>query len=41
MAGAQISLEGAGPDIADEVRRRFLAELGRDPDVEPQALVRR
>ena len=41
MAGAQISLDGAGVDVADEVRRRFLAELGRDPDTEPQALVRR
>ena len=41
MAGAQISLEGTGEDIADEVRRRFLAELGRDPDAEPVSLVRK
>lgn len=41
MAGAQISLDGASPDIADEVRRRFLAELGSDPQAEPEPLVRR
>lgn len=41
MAGAQISLEDEGADIADAVRRRFLTELGRDPDTEPESLVRR
>ena len=41
MAGAQISFEGAGEGIADEVRRRFLTELGRDPEAEPVSLVRK
>jgi nanoRNase/pAp phosphatase (c-di-AMP/oligoRNAs hydrolase) len=41
MAGAQISLEGADAGVGDEVRRRFLTELGIDPDTEPRALIRR
>jgi nanoRNase/pAp phosphatase (c-di-AMP/oligoRNAs hydrolase) len=41
MAGAQVDLEAAGPDAADEVRRRFLAALGKDPDARPEPLIRR
>ena len=40
MAGAQISLDDADLEVGDEVRRRFLAELGKDPDTAPQALIR-
>lgn len=39
MAGAQIDTDGA--DVAGEVRRRFLAEIGKDPDARPQALIRK
>ena len=41
MAGAQIDLAAAGPDVADEVRRRFLTALAKDPDAQPQALIRK
>lgn len=41
MAGAQIPLDGGTADPGEEVRRRFLTALGRDPDTQPQALVRR
>lgn len=41
MAGAQVELAGAGPDVADKVRRRFLAALDKDPDAPPQSLIRR
>jgi nanoRNase/pAp phosphatase (c-di-AMP/oligoRNAs hydrolase) len=40
MAGAQISLDDGDLEIGGEVRRRFLAELGKDPDTPPQALIR-
>jgi nanoRNase/pAp phosphatase (c-di-AMP/oligoRNAs hydrolase) len=40
MAGAQIPLDGVERDAGEEVRRRFLAELGKDPDAAPQALIR-
>lgn len=40
MAGAQIPLDGVEQDAALEVRRRFLAELGKDPGAAPQALIR-
>lgn len=41
MAGAQISLDGADPAVGDEVLRRFLGELGIDPETEPQSLIRK
>ena len=41
MAGAQISLDHSGPDVGEELRRRFLAELGKDPDTKPQSLIRK
>ena len=41
MAGAQISLDAGDPEVGDEVRRRFLAELGIDPATEPQSLIRK
>jgi hypothetical protein len=40
MAGAQIPLDGVERDAGKEVRRRFLAELGKDPEAAPQALIR-
>lgn len=41
MAGAQISLDDADSGVGEEVRRRFLRELGKDPDTRPQALIRK
>ena len=40
MAGAQIPLEGRDEEPGSEVRRRFLRELGLDPDAAGEALVR-
>ncbi len=40
MAGAQIPIEGRDDDPGREVRRRFLHELGLDPDAAGEALVR-
>src|SRR5688500_14475415 len=39
MAGAQINLEKADPDVGDVLRRRFLEELGKDPATKPQSLI--
>jgi hypothetical protein len=41
MAGAQINLDDAGPAVGDDLRRRFLSELGKDPDTRPQSLIRK
>jgi hypothetical protein len=41
MAGAQIALDEVDPDAGDEVLRRLLAELGKDPDTPPQSLIRK
>ena len=41
MAGPQISIYHSGPGVGDELRRRFLAELGKDPDTRPDALIRK
>lgn len=41
IAGAQISLDDADLEVGDEVRRRFLMELGKDPDTPPQSLIRK
>lgn len=41
MAGAQINLDEAGSDVGDVLRRRFLVELGKDPDTKPQTLIRK
>jgi nanoRNase/pAp phosphatase (c-di-AMP/oligoRNAs hydrolase) len=41
MAGAQINLDKAGPDVGDVLRRRFLEELGKDPATKPQTLIRK
>lgn len=44
MAGAQVDLDAAGSDVPDvpaELRRRFLAALGKDPDTPPAPLIRR
>lgn len=41
MAGAQISLDDADPGVGGELRRRFLAELGKDPETRPQSLIRK
>ena len=41
MAGAQIALDEVDPDAGEEVLRRLLAELGKDPDTPPQSLIRK
>jgi nanoRNase/pAp phosphatase (c-di-AMP/oligoRNAs hydrolase) len=41
MAGAQIALDESDADVGDEVRRRFLTELGKDPDTPARSLIRK
>jgi nanoRNase/pAp phosphatase (c-di-AMP/oligoRNAs hydrolase) len=41
MAGAQINLDDTGPAVGDDLRRRFLAELGKDPATKPESLIRK